>query len=173
MIVKPITGIIKLALVSMVALGLVFLETIGLILSPLGPFYKLYHRLISAIFVRVILGLLGIFWIKHEVVTLKRGRSAGANKPQTGRRNTTGDLIVSNWSSYIDVLYLAFRYDPVFTQIYPETLTVREVSFWEALRLSGSYPELSPPEGVKTLPLLEFVKTMHKKGAGPVVVFPE
>lgn len=65
------------------------------------------------------------------------------------------------------------RFDPVFTQIYPETLTVRKVSFWEALRLSGSYPELSPPEGVETLPLLDFVKAMHKKGSGPVVVFPE
>ncbi|KAG0006386.1 hypothetical protein BGZ79_000033 [Entomortierella chlamydospora] len=65
------------------------------------------------------------------------------------------------------------RYDPVFTQIYSETLTVRRVSLWEALLLSGSYPELSPPSGTETFPLLDFVKAMHKKGAGPVVIFPE
>ncbi|KAG0363453.1 hypothetical protein BGZ54_008154 [Gamsiella multidivaricata] len=136
-VVKPITGAVKFVVVCALALVLVTLETLGLVLSPFGPVQKLYHRLISTIFVRMILVLLGFFWIKHEVVTLKRG------------------------------------YDPVFTQIYPATLTVRQISFWEALRLSGSYPESSPPEGVETLPILDFVKAMHKKGAGPVVVFPE
>ena len=65
------------------------------------------------------------------------------------------------------------RYNPVFTQTYSETLTVRQVSLWEALCQSGSYPDLSPPEGVETLPLMDFVKAMYKKGAGPVVIFPE
>ncbi|KAF8980983.1 hypothetical protein BGZ46_003403 [Entomortierella lignicola] len=176
MIVKPVTGVAKLILVGVLALGLVLFETIGLILSPVAPLHKLYHRLVSALFIRVILGLLGFFWIKHEVVTLKRGRSAGANKAQSSagkRASSQGDLIVCNWSSYIDILYLAFRYDPVFTQIYPETLTVRQVSMWQALLLSGDYPELSPPSGTETFPLLEFVKTMHKNGSGPVVIFPE
>ncbi|KAI7818294.1 hypothetical protein BC939DRAFT_463527 [Gamsiella multidivaricata] len=174
-VVKPITGAVKFVVVCALALVLVTLETLGLVLSPFGPVQKLYHRLISTIFVRMILVLLGFFWIKHEVVTLKRGRSAGTNKAQSLNRKATasGDLIICNWSSYIDILYLVFRYDPVFTQIYPATLTVRQISFWEALRLSGSYPESSPPEGVETLPILDFVKAMHKKGAGPVVVFPE
>ncbi|KAF9403631.1 hypothetical protein BGX21_001472 [Mortierella sp. AD011] len=173
MIVKPITGAVKMILVAVATLALVLLETIGLVLTPLPPLRKAYHRLISTIFIRIILGLLGFFWIKHEVVTLKRGRSA-ANKMQTSnKRASSGNLIVCNWSSYIDILYLAFRYDPVFTQIYSDTLTVRQVSLWEALLLSGSYPESSPPSGTETFPLLDFVKAMHKKGAGPVVIFPE
>ncbi|KAF9986394.1 hypothetical protein BGZ75_001856 [Mortierella antarctica] len=166
LIVKPLTGAIKLILVGIVALGL----------SPLAPIHRVYHRLISAVLLRLILALLGFFWIKREVVTLRRGRSSGSNKTQASNRRAaaaSGELIVCNWSSYIDVLYLAFRYDPVFTQIYHETLTVRQVSLWEALLLSGSYPQLSPPEGVQTLPIVEFVKSMQKKGAGPVVVFPE
>ncbi|KAF9435802.1 hypothetical protein BGZ76_005486 [Entomortierella beljakovae] len=65
------------------------------------------------------------------------------------------------------------RYDPVFTQIYSDTLTVRRVSVWEAILLSGSYPEPSPPAGVEALPLMDFIKVMHKKGHGPVVLFPE
>lgn len=65
------------------------------------------------------------------------------------------------------------RYDPVFTQMYSTTLTVRQITFWEALRQAGSYPELSPPEGIETFPLLDFVKDMHKSGSGPVVIFPE
>ncbi|CAO3564775.1 unnamed protein product [Mortierella alpina] len=175
LIVKPLTGAIKLVLVGIVALALAILQTLGMILSPLAPIHRVYHRLISAVFLRIILTLLGFFWIKREVVTLRRGRSAGASKTQASNKKAaaSGELIVCNWSSYIDVLYLAFRYDPVFTQIYHETLTVRQVSLWEALLLSGSYPQLSPPEGVETLPIVEFVKSMHKKGAGPVVVFPE
>ncbi|KAI1310256.1 hypothetical protein EDD11_003841 [Mortierella claussenii] len=137
MVIKPLTGIAKMILVGVVALGLVLFQTIGMILSPLVPLHRGYQRIVSTIFIRTILGLLGFFWIKHEIVTLKRG------------------------------------YDPVFTQIYPQTLTVREVSFWEALCLSGTYPELSPAEGVETLPLLDFVKAVHKKGVGPVVIFPE
>jgi len=80
------------------------------------------------------------------------------------------------WTDYQHISYyprIVYRYDPVFTQIYPETLTVREISLWQALRLSGSYPELAPEAGVETLPLMEFTKAMHKKGAGPVAVFPE
>ncbi|KAG0267075.1 hypothetical protein BG011_009147 [Mortierella polycephala] len=174
-IVKPIAGALKLILVSIVALVLILLQTLGLVLSPLPPLHRIYSRLISAILLRVILVLLGFFWIRHEVVTLKRGRGSGASKAQSSSRKqaTSGELIVCNWSSYIDVLYLAFRYNPVFTQIYSETLTVRQVSLWEALCQSGSYPDLSPPEGVETLPLMDFVKAMYKKGAGPVVIFPE
>ncbi|KAG0338812.1 hypothetical protein BG004_007060 [Podila humilis] len=172
MIVKPITGLTKLILVAAVGLFYFALESIGLVLTPLGPLHKIYHRFITAVLLRLVLILLGFFWIRTEVVTLKRGRAA-ANKTLTGNRVTSGQMIVSNWSSYIDILYLAFRYDPVFTQVYPETLTVRQISLWQALLLSGSYPEAAPKASVETMPLKEFVKAMHKKGAGPVVVFPE
>ncbi|KAF9586363.1 hypothetical protein BGW38_006279 [Lunasporangiospora selenospora] len=177
MVIKPVTGLVKFVLVIIAALLLTALQTLGLVLRPIRPIHRVYHRLISAFLMRLILVFLGFFWIKHEVVTLKRGRNAASNKgqQQTSRKPSAsyGELIVSNWSSYIDVLYLAFRYDPVFTQIYADTLTVREISLWEALLQSGSYPELSPPEGIETLPLSEFMKAMHKKGSGPVVIFPE
>ncbi|KAF9420712.1 hypothetical protein BGZ94_009050, partial [Podila epigama] len=144
MVIKPLTGIVKIVLVASVGLVYVALETIGLLLSPIAPIHRIYHRFITAILLRLVLLLLGFFWIKSEVVTLRRGR-AGSSKTQTGNnRVTSGQLIVSNWSSYIDILYLAFRYDPVFTQIYPATLTVRQISLWQALCLSGSYPELAP-----------------------------
>ncbi|KAF9914786.1 hypothetical protein BX616_007563 [Lobosporangium transversale] len=119
MIVKPITGVVKLALVSVVVLAFVLFQMAGLALAFFGSNMKLL--------------------------------------PSDGEYLTQ----------------IVNRYNPVFTQIYLQTLTVREVTFWEALRLSGSYPELSPPEGVETWPLLDFVKAMHSKGAGPVVVFPE
>jgi len=43
-------------------------------------------------------------------------RAAGSSTKQTPSRKTktSGELIVSNWSSYIDVLYLAFRYVEIY-----------------------------------------------------------
>ncbi|KAH7048876.1 hypothetical protein BKA57DRAFT_462535 [Linnemannia elongata] len=175
MIIKPVTGVVKLILVSILLLAFLLLETVGLLFKPVAPLHKIYHRLISAIFIRAILVLLGFFWIKNETVTLRRGRSGAGSRAQapSRRASPSGELIVSNWSSYIDILYLAFRYDPVFTQMYSTTLTVRQITLWEALRQAGSYPELSPPEGIETFPLLDFVKDIHKSGSGPVVIFPE
>ncbi|KAG0077125.1 hypothetical protein BGZ90_007672 [Linnemannia elongata] len=175
MIIKPVTGVVKLIFVSILLLAFLLLETVGLLFKPVAPLHKIYHRLVSAIFIRAILVLLGFFWIKNETVTLRRGRSGAGSRAQapSRRASPSGELIVSNWSSYIDILYLAFRYDPVFTQMYSTTLTVRQITLWEALRQAGSYPELSPPEGVETFPLLDFVKDVHKSGSGPVVIFPE
>ncbi|KAF9130660.1 hypothetical protein BGW39_002802 [Mortierella sp. 14UC] len=176
MIIKPVTGLVKLILVGILSLLFVLLEAAGLIFTPVAPLHRLYHRFISAVIIRAILVMLGFFWIKNEAVTLRRGRSSGTgNRSQSSSRRATpsGELIVCNWSSYIDILYLAFRFDPVFTQMYSTTLTVRQITLWGALRQAGSYPELSPPEGIETFPLLDFVKDMHKKGSGPVVIFPE
>ncbi|KAG0244422.1 hypothetical protein BGW41_007714 [Actinomortierella wolfii] len=179
MVIKPVLGLAKLLVVGVVSLVMFLLvDGIGTLLTPLPPLRRAYRRLFLTIFGRLLLVLFGFFWIKTETVTLRRGRSAGAtasaNKKAAGKKVTPwGQVIVSNWTSYIDVLYLAFRYDPVFTQIYPDTLTVREVSMWKAIELSGSYPELAPPEGVKTYPLAEFFKDNHQKTKRPVVIFAE
>jgi hypothetical protein len=44
----------------------------------------------------------------------KRGASGHGSIAQTLRAPQRGDLILSNWTSYVDVLYLAFRHNPVF-----------------------------------------------------------
>ncbi|KAF9156522.1 hypothetical protein DFQ26_009311 [Actinomortierella ambigua] len=147
MVIKPVLGLAKLLVAAVVSTVMfIFVDGIGSILT--------------------------------ETVTLRRGRSAGAaassSKKASGKKAMPwGQIIVSNWTSYIDVLYLAFRYDPVFTQIYPDTLTVREVSMWKAMELSGSYPELAPPQGVQTYPLIDFLKDSQQKGKGPIVIFAE
>ncbi|KAF9977609.1 hypothetical protein BGZ73_005463 [Actinomortierella ambigua] len=179
MVIKPVLGLAKLLVVAVVSMIMfIFVDGIGSLLAPLPPLHRAYRRLFLSVFARLLLMLLGFVWIKTETVTLRRGRSAGAaasaSKKASGKKAFPwGQIIVSNWTSYIDVLYLAFRYDPVFTQIYPETLTVREVSMWKAMELSGSYPELAPPQGVQAYPLIDFLKNTQQKGRGPVVIFAE
>src|SRR6185369_420405 len=71
---------------------------------------------------------------------------------------------------------LTFKsYDPIFTQIYSSTNTLRPVSLWKAIDLIGSYPELEPPNsGVKTFELLRLIEYNKTKNPGrPIVIFPE
>ncbi|CAG8436913.1 10110_t:CDS:2 [Scutellospora calospora] len=84
-----------------------------------------------------------------------------------------GDVIICNWTSYVEVLYLAFRFDPIFTQIYPSTNTLRPISLWTALKLAGSYPEVAPPSSVKTYSLQELVNDATINNWGPIIIFPE
>ena len=67
----------------------------------------------------------------------------------------------------------ARRFDPVFTQLYPATSTLRPLSLWQAIGLTGAYPELEPPAGVKTETLTKLVAEARRTGRGPIVVFPE
>lgn len=81
---------------------------------------------ITAILARAVLFLVGLWWIPVEVVTRKRGYvsqylslSKNSDYNQTNRRAlktkekwnpSAGDIIVSNWASWVEVLWLAVRY---------------------------------------------------------------
>jgi hypothetical protein len=58
-----------------------------------------------------VLAVVGLPWITVEQVSRKRGRGPNVHGPWNPG---AGDLIVSNWVSWIDILYLAFRFNPVF-----------------------------------------------------------
>ncbi|KAG8934231.1 hypothetical protein FRC01_004311 [Tulasnella sp. 417] len=86
-------------------------QTLGLLLTPVPPLRRTVSGLFAAISTRLALALLGLLWIPVEVITRKKGRSAGA--PETWKPRA-GDVIVSNWCSWIELLYLAFRWNPIF-----------------------------------------------------------
>ncbi|TFY83827.1 hypothetical protein EWM64_g190 [Hericium alpestre] len=78
---------------------------------PIPPLYRIVTHLFTAILSRSALLFLGLWWIPVESVTRKRGR--GNNKPESWNPKA-GDLIVANWCSWIELLWLAFRFNPVF-----------------------------------------------------------
>ncbi|KAG8890546.1 hypothetical protein FRB98_007894 [Tulasnella sp. 332] len=65
--------------------------------------------ILVSIATRLALAILGLWWISVETVTRKRSRSA----PEVWNP-TAGDIIVSNWASWIELLWLAFRWNPLF-----------------------------------------------------------
>ncbi|KAI9261589.1 hypothetical protein BDA99DRAFT_439045 [Phascolomyces articulosus] len=178
-IVGPIQGLVKLALVLVLSL-LYFLisKVIGTIM--VGPLQRIWARLWSTIFLRMILFVSGFFFIKTETISLRRGSSRRNNNNNTNNTSSggvqSGDIIVANWTSYIDVLYLAYAYgSPVFTQVYPQG-QVQRIGFWKALRACTKMPpslEDQEQEKDQLCSIRELQQQAKENGWGPIVVFPE
>ena len=150
----------------------------------MGPLGRIWSRLWSTIFLRLILIASGFFFIKTETISLRRGSSRRSNNSGGGQQSTTktspssvqsGDIIVTNWTSYVDVIYLAYAYNPVFTQVYPQG-KVRRIGFWKALRACTKIPPsmLEEQEEQEELcTVRELQQQTKENGWGPIVVFPE
>ncbi|PWN52741.1 hypothetical protein IE53DRAFT_377886 [Violaceomyces palustris] len=68
---------------------------------------------LNSIFARAILFMIGFVWINVEHVSLRsRGRAASSAK--TPFAPGPGDLVLSNWSSWIDLLWLSTKFSPIF-----------------------------------------------------------
>ncbi|KAG9002032.1 hypothetical protein FRB94_004124 [Tulasnella sp. JGI-2019a] len=103
-----IIGILRgvLLVIPLALYGLAQLLSVILVLPPLR---RLIPGLLVSISTRLALGLLGLWWISVETVTRKRSRSA----PEVWDP-VAGDIIISNWASWIELLWLAFRWNPMF-----------------------------------------------------------
>ncbi|KAL0582044.1 hypothetical protein V5O48_000102, partial [Marasmius crinis-equi] len=102
-------------------LTLVYVLVVQGILSVLlvaPPVHRLLSRLITSVISRLILFVIGYYWIPVEVISRKRGR---VNNAPASWNPRAGDIIVSNWASWVEILWLAFRFDPVFVLPIPES----------------------------------------------------
>ncbi|KZP32857.1 hypothetical protein FIBSPDRAFT_774026 [Athelia psychrophila] len=86
-------------------------QGVCLLLAPIPPLYRIITGILTSFVSRFILLLVGVWWIPVEVVTRKRGRNVQIS---SSWRPRAGDIIVSNWVSWIEILWLAFRFNPVF-----------------------------------------------------------
>ncbi|KAG2228661.1 hypothetical protein INT48_005239, partial [Thamnidium elegans] len=127
------------------------------------------ESLFSTILLRLVLFLAGFFHIKTDTVSIRK--SHGSSRVES-KQVKSGDVIVSNWTSYIDIIYLASKYNPVFTQIYIDSDKVKLVSLWEAIRLAGRIPE-STPLTDQVYSVKELSLKAKECGWGPIVVFAE
>ncbi|GBE79578.1 hypothetical protein SCP_0207780 [Sparassis crispa] len=107
-----VVGAIRLSLI--VVLGLLYALVVRgfcpvLIVVP--PLYRLVTQFLTALICRLVLLLIGLWWIPVDVVARKRGRSQKLSEDWNPQ---AGDIIVSNWVSFVEILWLAFRFNPVF-----------------------------------------------------------
>ncbi|KZT24445.1 hypothetical protein NEOLEDRAFT_1206595 [Neolentinus lepideus HHB14362 ss-1] len=114
-----VIGLLKFVLaILLFAVYFILVHIICLILVPAGPIHRAVTWLLTALLTRAILFIIGFWWIPVEVVIRKRGRSMRANESWNP---SVGDVIVSNWVSWTELLWLAFRYSfrSVFTRCIP------------------------------------------------------
>ncbi|KAI6047280.1 hypothetical protein EDC04DRAFT_2622580 [Pisolithus marmoratus] len=79
------------------------------LLTPIPLLRRSLSRLATRLMARLALYVLGFVWIREEIVARRRGKPHEIPWcPQAG------DIIVSNWSSWVDVLWMAYRFDPMF-----------------------------------------------------------
>ncbi|KAI5123420.1 hypothetical protein M0805_006125 [Coniferiporia weirii] len=98
---------------SVLILSLVYLlvvQGVCILLSPAPPLYRLASNALTSILARLALFIVGIYWIPVEVVKRKKGR---ASYKEVWSPNA-GDMIISNWVSWIEIAWLAFRFNPTF-----------------------------------------------------------
>ncbi|KAI5481528.1 hypothetical protein MNV49_004285 [Pseudohyphozyma bogoriensis] len=138
------------------------------------PVHALLSRAFTSVASRLVLVLLGFFWIPVESASLKRTARSSAVAASSPSK---GDIIIANSSSFVDVLYLAFRYNPTFLLPVSSTgsktssassakiTSYRRVSLFSAILASGTLPERSERG--------ESLEEASKAARGPVVLFPE
>ncbi|GFZ46932.1 hypothetical protein JCM24511_04158 [Saitozyma sp. JCM 24511] len=193
-------AVVRGVLLGVVALLHVLLvDGVALVFIPVPPLHRAVSGVFTALTTRLALLLMGYWWIQTETVSPKRG--AQGVKQIVDRSPRRGDLIVANWTSYVDVLYLAFRYNPTFLlPIFApiETATPSKPSTGRhtgtgsaALSTSLPSPPLlgylpvplasvlartgSLPEEHPTTPrgMYKTLKDARRRERGPVVLFPE
>ncbi|KAJ3869724.1 hypothetical protein EV359DRAFT_29449 [Lentinula novae-zelandiae] len=109
--IRYVVGLLRLALVILLAIVYLLGVTVFAVIPPL-------KRAVSSAIIRTVLFCLGFLWIPTEMVSKKRGRS---QKSPDNWNPGAGDLIISNWASWVELLWLAYRFDPVFAIPIPES----------------------------------------------------
>ncbi|KAI0693790.1 hypothetical protein BC835DRAFT_1352071 [Cytidiella melzeri] len=107
-----LAALIRTATIAVLALlYAIVVKGILTVVVPVAPLHRLLSYAFTALLSRLVLLLLGLWWIPVEVVTRKKRRNF---KGTESWQPKAGDIIVSNWASWIELLWLAFRFDPIY-----------------------------------------------------------
>lgn len=105
-------GLVRTLLVLILGiLHALIVEVVCQVLRSVPPLHRVVSHVFTALFARLALLFIGLPWIPVQVVSRKRGRNSKTNETWSPG---AGDLIVSNWVSTIEILWLAFRFNPIF-----------------------------------------------------------
>ncbi|KAG8218749.1 hypothetical protein J3R82DRAFT_4421, partial [Butyriboletus roseoflavus] len=97
----------SLLVIAIAVLHFILVNALCTLFTPIPPLYRLVEGASTTTLSRLALYVLGFLWISEEQVARKRGKL-----PDTNWSPKAGDIIVSNWSSWIDILWLSFN--PIF-----------------------------------------------------------
>ncbi|KAJ1797921.1 Vacuolar protein sorting protein vps66, partial [Coemansia sp. RSA 2598] len=177
LVVGPVMAVVRMAVLGVAAAAEVVTSAVGTLLV-VPSVRRAWERCTRCLLARLALFAMGFYWIDNKRVSLQKGRrsarSSGGGKSAATAAVTvkSGDVIIANHVSYVDVLYLVAAYNPVFVEVDNATTYARVISLWDALRAPGRpTPALLPAGDAR--PLRSITEEARVKQRGPVVVFPE
>ncbi|KAJ2996547.1 hypothetical protein HDV02_006380, partial [Globomyces sp. JEL0801] len=133
-LVGPIIAVIKLILILIITLLTFLLEVIGLVFI-VPAVVQSWKSFLYLIFGRCILFLCGFYYIETSEVSVKKLKANSKSKPVNAQ--PLRQLIVSNHSSYLDILYYAYSYAPIFLGVTMDGKVAR-LSTWDAFTDAGN-----------------------------------
>jgi len=150
----------------------IFIFRLPLFLTCIAIYFLLLAHLPLPLAARKLLlwGLLaipGVWWVDLQLDNVKRG---SLSQQPPSRFPHPRSIIVSQFTSPIDPVYLAAIFDPIFTISYPDTQKVQRISLWRAVMLALQRPVLAPSArtGLTTLRAL-----VEQNPDRVIAVFPE
>eukprot|EP00842_Homolaphlyctis_polyrhiza_P006551 jgi/Hompol1/6898/HPOL_005117-RA len=177
----PLIAIVRIVLLALLSLLLLVLDLVAFALGFLPTAQHAWRRLIYGLIGRLALGVIGFWSISTTTVSLRRGASSSSTGSLNRTRSGNGSkkrkpghkvkIVIANHTSYLDVLYLAYRYAPMFTHV-SASGKIRLISFWQALFTAGEYPNLEDEQDSMTLNEL-IAHASSKSQVAPIVIFPE
>ncbi|KXN83715.1 hypothetical protein AN958_00857, partial [Leucoagaricus sp. SymC.cos] len=117
-VVGSVLGAVRTLAISTIAFLYLILVDIPLLFVPISPLHRALSGVITSVLAQLALWIIGVIWIHVEIITKKRNRTAQRSESWSPE---AGDLIISNWASWVEVLWLAARYNPVFVLPVPES----------------------------------------------------
>jgi hypothetical protein len=171
-----LTVLVKFPLVLIVCAWIVLASALSELFFFVPQLRRVLKRLLIPLAVRLLLLLLGFYFIESKWVSLKRGKALKnyADVWPRGRTISHGDLLICNHVSYVDLLYLYFRFNPVFTSVCIEaddTYYLTNVSLIGALWNIINPSKKTSADTFKDIrSIIEYAKVNK---FGPVIVFPE
>jgi len=137
------------------------------------PLRRVFERIVDITITRTILCLMAFYWIPTKYMKPFHPKSA-LPTGTPGSHIKAGDIIIANHCSYVEILYLAFRYSPVFTSIpvnwkgYP-----KDVPFIVRSTIQAMMDVFNEPKEAQNAINLSQVLNYASSIGAPVVIFPE
>lgn len=171
----PILCLLRLVLLFIMLVWFALVTTVFSVV-PIPILRRFFLRYAHALGSRAMLFVLGFHWIQSSTID-PRVR----NKPSpvsAASRIQNGDIVVCNYTSYVQVLYLSFRLCPTFVSLVRCDASHPKAGYGVTRGLFGAvvdvlldrHPDVSSPN---LRPLRAIAEEAKSRRGGPVVVFAE
>lgn len=168
MLLVPLV-ICRLCFISLTIIFMIFLNTI-LKLLIFQSFKDFFYQITQAIYCRLLLFYFGFFYLDEQYAYYNRLKIKCTEQKIPFNYDDYGHIFLSNFTSFVDVLYLSCRLNPLFIVI-NKNGSLSPVCFFDILKLSLQF-SISDRTG-----LFKNIEQVHKyaksKKIRNVVIFPE